>query len=221
MATIYYYYYYKLILQSFLAKIYCFLKLFRKPCYSLETVPSVGANTHYRIKTEAQLPTGPFTFHTHFVVLYTYGTYIPPSLHMIGRRHVLVRVSAERAVMEGLQLSWKRRGWRTGRERERERGGGRKRGRGGQFVLLLKVTWQGEAPPPSPRYHRFNRLELLLRSVTTKWLQRLRRRREPAERFMVGCLISTLCTVCSVGFRASAPTCSHRGASHGWKNMRG
>ncbi|KAK5914170.1 hypothetical protein CgunFtcFv8_008629 [Champsocephalus gunnari] len=51
-----------------------------------------------------------------------------------------------------------------------------------QFVLLLKVTWQGEAPPPSPRYHRFNRL-FLLRSVTTKWLQRLRHQREPPERF--------------------------------------
>lgn len=77
-----------------------------------------------------------------------------------------------RGVMEGLQLSWKRRGWSVGKW--------------DQFVLLLKVTWQGEAPPPSPRYHRFNRLELLLRSVTTKWLQRLRRQREPPERFMVG-----------------------------------
>lgn len=74
--------------------------------------------------------------------------------------------------MEELQLSWKRRG-RSAVDRD-------------QFLLLLKVTWQGEAPPLSPSYHRFNRLELLLRSVTTKWLQRLRRQREPPERFMVG-----------------------------------
>lgn len=86
----------------------------------------------------------------------------------------LERISAERGVMEGLQLSWKRRGWSIGKW--------------DQFVLLLKVTWTCEAPPPSPRYHRFNCLELLLRSVTTKWLQRLRRQREPPERFMVGFL---------------------------------
>lgn len=67
-----------------------------------------------------------------------------------------------------------------------ETSGGWGVGKWDQFVLLLKVTWQEEAPPASPRYHRFNRLELLLRSVTTKWLQRLRRRREPTERFMVG-----------------------------------
>lgn len=54
------------------------------------------------------------------------------------------------------------------------------------------VTCEGEAPPPlpplppPPRYHRFYSLELRLRSVTTKWLQRLRRQRELAERFMVG-----------------------------------
>lgn len=41
------------------------------------------------------------------------------------------------------------------------------------------------APLPLSRYHRFNRVELLLRSVTTKWLHNLRRRRESPERFVV------------------------------------
>lgn len=48
----------------------------------------------------------------------------------------LESISPERGVMEGLQLSWKRRGW-SFRKWD-------------QFVLLLKVTWKGEAPPPLP-----------------------------------------------------------------------
>lgn len=57
---------------------------------------------------------------------------------------------------------------------------------------------------PLPRYHRFNRLELLLRSVTTKWLQRLRRCWEPTERFTVGFITEsvrfTATEMCLVAF---------------------
>lgn len=78
----------------------------------------------------------------------------------------------ERRMMEGLQLSWKR---RVGVEP-------------GKMGIRLFCYWRSRGkrkPLPLSRYHRFNRLGLLLRSVTTKWLQKLRRQRETLERLTV------------------------------------
>ena len=49
--------------------------------------------------------------------------------------------------------------------------------KGGLVCLLLMVTWPAAATP-APSF--------LPRPVTTKWLQRHKRRQEPSEHFMVG-----------------------------------
>lgn len=123
------------------------------------------------------IPTGPLAFHMHFVVSAYYFFSCKQwgkSARLQAGAHQCREGSDGGAavVMETPVGGEGRDGWSIGKW--------------DQFVLLLKVTWHEEAPPASPRYHGFNRLELLLRSVTTKWLQRLRRRREPIERFMVG-----------------------------------